>query len=261
MKIIRVLAIVIILCILSTIYSTVVFAETESFELQLSTAKDTLNPGDSFSVDIVIDNINVTSGDKGIGAYQAKIIYDSNVLELVDVIADSKWEVMENEGNMVANTKDAEVVKERTNTAKINFKVKDEATMGDTTISLENIQGSSGTTTIDGTGVEKTIKIEEKDTDGGNTSGGDDNTTGDNNTVGDNTSGNTNTPSGNNSIGNTNISGNTSRNNTAVSGNMNSNTTSNKVLPHAGLRNLVIIAIAITIVTSIVFYIKYKRAV
>ena len=53
-----------------------VYAADENFELQLEASKNTLNPGDSFSVNIIIDNMNITSGDQGIGAYQTKIIYE-----------------------------------------------------------------------------------------------------------------------------------------------------------------------------------------
>lgn len=244
MKRIKLAAIITILCMVFTMIASKSYAVDESFELQLEASSTTLHPGDSFSVNIMIDNMNVTSGDQGIGAYQTKIIYDTNVLELVNVTPATGWEVLENEGNMVANTSNAEVVKERTHTATINFKVLDDVTLGDTTISLESIQGSSGTTTINGTGISQVVSIVEKDIDDNNPP--DDNTTGDENTAGDK----------NNAGGS-----NTNKNQIGTSSNITQTTTSNKVLPYTGIRNAIIIAIGIVIVSTVVFFIKYRRAV
>ena len=182
---------------------------------------------------------------------------------------------------MVANTSTGEVVQERTNTATINFKVKDDAEIGNTTISLDSIQGSSGYTTIDGTGILSTINIEEENNNDNNTTGGN-NTSGNNNTTGgNNTSGNNNTTGGNNTSGNNNTAGgsntvennsttggngssdNTSiRNNTRVNGsNVDQSTTANKTLPYAGFTSIIAIAVVISIISAIIFYIKYRRAV
>ena len=261
MKYIKLISTILVCCMIMLIgISTISYAAEESFELQLEPKSSTLNPGDTFSVDIVIDNMNITSGDQGIGAYQAKIVYDSNALELVSVTAANGWERFLNEGNIVINTDDGEVVKERTTTSTINFKVKDDAEIGETTISLENIKGSSGTTTIDGTGISATINIEEKTTEPptgeDNTTGGG-NTTGDGNTTGgDNTTGSGNTTGGNSTTGGNNAT----RNNTVITPNNNQSTTANKNLPYTGARNIIIVAIIIAIISMVIFYIKYKRA-
>lgn len=247
MKRIKLAVIITILCIVFTMIAPKSYAADESFELQLEASSTTLNPGDSFSVDIIIDNMNVTSGDQGIGAYQAKIIYDTNVLELVNVTAATGWEVLENEGNMVANTSNAEVVTERTHTATINFKVLDNVTLGNTTISLESVQGSSGTTTIDGTGISEVVSIEEESTNPPI----DDNDPTDDDNPSDNIGGNDNTQGGST----------TNRNQIGTSSNMNQSTTSNRVLPYAGIRNAIIIAIGVAIVVAVIFFIKYRRAV
>lgn len=245
MKRIKLLTVIAIICIVFAIAIPKTYAAGESFKLELETSSATLKPGDSFSVNIVIKDINVTSGDQGIGAYQAKIVYDKNVLELVKVTQATGWEVLENEGNIVANTSNAEVVKEKVNTATINFKVLDNAAEGDTTISLESIKGSSGTTTIDGTVVGKKVNIAKKTTEEEKPPV-DDNKTPENNTINKNQAG---------------TSSNTNKNQTGTSSNTNKNTVGDKVLPHAGVRNVLVIAISIIIVATLVFYIKYKRAI
>ena len=186
----------------------------------------------------------------------------------MNVTAATGWEVLENEGNMVANTSNAEVVTERTHTATINFKVLDNVTFGDTTISLESVQGSSGTTTIDGTGIAEVVSIEEESTnppiddndptdddnppiDDNNPSDDNNNPSIDDDNPSDNIGGNDNTQGGST----------TNRNQIGTSSNMNQSTTSNRVLPYAGIRNAIIIAIGVSIVAAVVFFIKYRRAV
>ena len=260
MKRIKLAVMITIILVIFAMITPKSYAADESFELQLEASSTTLHPGDSFSVNIMIDNMNITSGDQGIGAYQAKIIYDANALELVGVTAATGWEAFENEGNMVVNTSSGEVVTERTHTATINFKVLDNVSLGDTTISLESIQGSSGTTTIDGTGIAEVVSIEEETTnppiddnnpsDDNNNPPADDNNPSDNN----NPSDDDNTPPADNNGGTTN----TNQIGTSDSA---QSTTSNKVLPYAGIRNILMIAIGVAIIVAVVFYIKYKRAV
>lgn len=254
MKRIKLAVMITIILVIFAMITPKSYAADESFELQLEASSTTLHPGDSFSVNIMIDNMNITSGDQGIGAYQAKIIYDANALELVGVTAATGWEAFENEGNMVVNTSSGEVVTERTHTATINFKVLDNVSLGDTTISLESIQGSSGTTTIDGTGIAEVVSIEEETT---NPPIDDNNPSDDNNNppVDDNNpSDDDNTPPADNNGGTTNT-------NQIGTSNSAQSTTSNKVLPYAGIRNILMIAIGAAIIVAVVFYIKYKRAV
>ena len=255
MKKIKSIMLIAIIFIVFTILIQKTYAADESFKLELEASSTTLNPGDSFSVNIIINDINVTTGDQGIGAYQAKITYDKSVLELVGVTQATGWEVLENEGNIVVNTSNAEVVKEKTHTATINFKVLDNVAAGDTTISLESIKGSSGTTTIDGTTISSKINIEKKETDDKNPSTDDKEPTVDD----ENSSTNDEKPTveDNKTTENNTIN----KNQTNISSNTNKNTVGNKVLPHTGVRNFLVIAISIIFVATLVFYIKYKRAV
>lgn len=261
MKQMKLISIIAFICAILISLSTLSYAVDDSFELQLNALSDEVVLGNTFEVEILLDNMNVTSGDQGIGAYAAKITYDAEVLELVSVQQQTGWEVMENEGNIVALTTDGEVVTDRTLTAKATFKVKDDAQLGDTEISLESISGSSGTATIQGTGVSTTVQIVEQSIDPGDD---DENTAGGNNTVGDdNTAGGNNTTTGDdNTVGgnNTTTGGNNAiRNNTSIQSNVDSTTTANKTLPYAGFTGMMIILIAVLIVAAIIFYLKYRR--
>lgn len=260
MKQTKKLSLLIVMIIMIFVMSISSYAESEGFELQLNTSSDTFNIGDTFLVEIVLDNINVTSGDQGIGAYVGTITYDTNVLELVEITAATGWEVMENEGNIIVNTTNAEVVKNRTVTASINFKVKENAQIGQTTISLENVEGSSGLTTIVGTAISSQINIVEASSE--NPDNPQDPGSGDNNqnNTGNN-SGNNNQNNNSNNSGGTNRT-NTIQNSTVGTANTNSATNANQKIPFAGLgRNIVIGMIVIFGISAVIFYIKYKKAV
>ena len=254
MKQIKLISIIAVIYVILISLTTLTYAADESFELQLNPLTKEIVLGNTFEVEILLDNMNITSGDQGIGAYNAKLTYDTEVLELVDVQQQTGWEIMENEGNIVALTTDGEVVKNRTLTAKATFKVKDDAQLGDTEISLESVSGSSGVATIQGTGVSATVQIVEQSINPGDDD--DENTAGGNNTVGDD-----NTAGGNNTVGDDNIAGgdNAIRNNTSIQPNVDSTTTANKALPYAGFTGMMIILIAILIVVAIIFYLKYRR--
>ena len=252
MKQMKLILTIIFTCTIIISLSTFVYAANESFELQLNSLEKEVTLGNTFEVEIVLDNMNVTSGDQGIGAYSAKLVYDTEVLELVSVQQQTGWEVMENEGNIVALTTDGEVVKNRTLTAKATFKVKDDANLEDTEISLESISGSSGIATIQGTGISTMIQIIDSNANP-NPNPGDDN---ENTVGGDNTVGDENTANENNIItgGNNAIT-----NNSSVQSNIDTTTTANKILPYAGFTGMILILIVVLIVAAVIFYLKYRR--
>ena len=57
MKQIKLIAIIMIICIVSVMMIPNVYAASESFELQLQSSSSTLHPGDTFSVNIYLDKI------------------------------------------------------------------------------------------------------------------------------------------------------------------------------------------------------------
>ena len=127
-------------------------SSSDSFKLSLEPVTNEITPGGTFEVKIFLDEIQVVSGEQGIAGYTAKLDYDENVLSIEKISASSAWEATQNEGAIVANTLDAEVVKERVETAVVTFKVNDNASYGNTTVSIGEIKGTSIAETIDGTG-------------------------------------------------------------------------------------------------------------
>ena len=147
--------------------SNVVNAST-SFNLKLNSTKTSYSKGDTVTVNIDLSNVTDQSG---IAGYQAKLSYDSNVLTL-DSFTSNDWEVMQNEGAIVANTKDALGTSSGT-TAIAKFKVNENTTESSTTIKMTSIKGTSGDLeTLEGTSSELKITIKTTDDSNDNTNGG-----------------------------------------------------------------------------------------
>lgn len=211
----------------------------DSFHLALQPNKTTLKKGDTVEVSIVLDNIKVESGDKGIGAYSAKISYDTNVFGEIEKVKSENWEIMQNEGSMIANTKDGNCVTQKTVTGTFELKVKENAKIGETTIKIGEIKGSSGETII-GQGNELKIKIEDKA----------------------NNNQEENKPNGNNPEDNKpedNKPDNKPNENNKPQNNQPQNVSKDK-LPQTGEGHVIAIVLVISIISSMVLYIKYKKA-
>ncbi len=134
---------IIIIAIL-LILTTNVYAANDSFKTTLSVDNSQAKRGESIKVTIALKDIAIESGEKGIGAYTAKLDFDSSVLEYVSTNGTDKWEApIYQETRIAGNTIDGEVIKTAQNIATITFKVKENAKLGETTIKLTNFSGST----------------------------------------------------------------------------------------------------------------------
>lgn len=231
-------------------------AEGDSFTLSLEPESNELTRGETFKVKVFLDDIQVVSGEQGIAGYTARITYDEDMLSLENVSASTGWEAMENEGAVVVNTLNAEVVKDRTETIDITFKVNDNASTGDTTIAIENIKGTSIAETIKVTGSNATIQIVEEQT-----PGDDNNQTGDDNQVGNNNQTNDENTSENNQAGiSDNRNNNGGRQNTVANSSSGDNTQKYQgFLPYAGMQRYISIAAVIVLIVGSVCYYNYRK--
>lgn len=149
-KNLKIKKIISIILVALMIFSTkVCAANTDSYTTTISTANMQVKRGDTITVAIGLKDIAIESGDKGIGAYTATLNFDTSVLEYIKSDSTDAWEApFYQGGNLTGNTKDGEVVKENGNIGTITFKVKDNAKLGDTTISLNNFSGSNAKTDV-----------------------------------------------------------------------------------------------------------------
>lgn len=152
MKKLRNLIVVLLVFTLIVAIGNVTKAATgDSYTVKLTSNKTQLEAGDEFTVSITLDNINILSGEKGLGSYQGKLVYDSNVVELVKdkVEAGNGWDTPTiNEGLMTAVRSDGEVVSTTQTVAIVTFKVKAGVTADSITIKTSNFEASNATENI-----------------------------------------------------------------------------------------------------------------
>lgn len=191
----RIISIVLIIMLLFTVK---VSAVTDSFNTTLKANNTTVKRGENITIAIGLRDIKIESGEKGIGAYTARIKFDSSVFEYVSSSPTKKWEApFYRNGIITGNTNDGEVVNTAQDIGTITFKVKNDAKLGETYIELINFSGSTVESDVSATN--KSIKITILDNNTGNNSGGN---TGGN--TGNKPGGNTGNSSGNNSGSNNN---------------------------------------------------------
>ena len=139
----------IILTIILLLFTTSVYAANDSFNTSLSVNKSSVEQGENVIVTINISDISIESGEKGIGAYTAKLDFDSSVLEYVETNGTDKWEApFYQDKQITGTTADGKVVDTNQNIGTITFKVKENAPVGETTIKLTNFSGSTAETDV-----------------------------------------------------------------------------------------------------------------
>lgn len=115
-----------------------------------------LEPGTTFDIVVHIDNFQDVN--KAIFCVRARLVYDANILEYVEFVANNGWSVPDildpdtdepvggfNQGNGLFIMEGSKAIKNAADTVKIRFKVKDDIATGATgTIGLQEITASGG---------------------------------------------------------------------------------------------------------------------
>jgi len=270
-KVISILSIALLL-LTTRVYAADNFSTTIKAEAQAKREE-------TITVTFGLKDIAIESGEKGICAYTATLQFDPNVFEYVSSTGTDKWEApFYQEGRMVGETKNAEVEKTAQDIGSITLRVKKDAKLGESTITLANFVGTTMGPEVPASNVSVKVNIQNKDggsgsgsgNDGQNNNGSQDNNN-DNHNNNDNNNGgnNTNQNNVNNNIvvnSNTVNNGNTNTNNNIiVTPNTNTQKPSNTIedgskkerLPQTGSSNVVVITlIGISITLAIVFLVK-----
>lgn len=228
------------------VFTTSVYAvNNDSFKTTIDTANKEVKRGDTVIVTIGLKDISIESGEKGIGAYTAKVDFDSDVLEYVKTDGTDKWEApFYQNGLITGNTKDGEVVNSTQSIGTITFKVKSDAKLGEETISLINFSGSTAVTDVDAPNA--SVKITVIDNSNGNDS--------------DNPNGGNDNPNGGNNSGS---NGSSNGSNGGSSSNNNSNKVDNTIkqdkLPKTGEAEVVYVAIGAGAILATIFFVKMRK--
>ena len=166
-------AISIILTVIMLLFTTNVYAANDSFKTALSVNNSSVKRGENVTITISLNDISIESGEKGIGAYTASLEFNSSVFEYVKTEGTDKWEApVYQEKRIVGNTVDGEVVNTNQSIGTITFKVKEDATLGETTIKLTNFSGSNAETDISSEDATVKITIVDNENGGGSSQGG-----------------------------------------------------------------------------------------
>ena len=180
----------IILTVILLLFTTKVYAANDSFKTALSVNNSTVKRGENVIVTILLNNISIESGEKGIGAYTSKLDFDSSVLEYVETKGTDKWEApFYQEKQITGTTNDGKVVNTNQSIGTITFKVKENAILGETTIKLTNFSGSTAESDVPSE--DTSIKITIVDNSNGGSGNGSGSSSGNEDQNGGNGSGNT----------------------------------------------------------------------
>ena len=250
----KIISIIFIIMILIAGTVNVKATDDQAKNIELNVSGQTTIGVDERTVEIIISLGNFTGVSENIVlGYQAILEYDENMFESIEVEGLNSWTTTyEASTKILIGELATATAKQNTNITRITLTLKDGVQPGTSgTINLRNIELTDGTNdfTYNRT---ITVRIEEESNPGDNT-----------NTIQDNTT-NTN---GQNQAGNSVISNNVSATNTPNSASglnrTNSsnvdNTTATKVIPKAGMTNILIIGICVVIVAGIIFKIKSRK--
>ena len=162
----KIMSIILILAMIMQ-YPVITHAEDATgYKVTMVPDKTAVDAGDTVTVTIVIDDINVNGG---IGAYQGVVSYDTNVFELnLDTQANinknvkglGDWErptvrkkTMQDGENiqkvsLIAETKSGELYNDRQEVASLTFTSLQDSEIGPTSITMDNIKTSNGSISV-----------------------------------------------------------------------------------------------------------------
>ena len=159
----KTLSIVLVTMLALIMCSTAVFATT-SFTVALTADSTKVEKGGEVTVTVSLKNF--TAGETGINALYAVIDYDKKVFEALEpanITAANGWgSVTYNDATGEAVTDNSSFMAEDHEAFKMKFKVKADAAVGNTVITVKNVEASDAATDIYPTDQKITLTIQEK---------------------------------------------------------------------------------------------------
>lgn len=135
--------------------------EGDTYKISLDSSNSILKQGDTITITLKVSDINIQSGEKGIGAYEGKLVYDDEIFELVKMQGNDNWETpIENENNFISVRSDGICTDKDQDLATIVLKVKEKAKGTNTTIEVSDFEISNAETNIPTDNIKLTVKIE-----------------------------------------------------------------------------------------------------
>ena len=128
----------------SQVISSQKFASGDSFITELSSSSPSVVAGDSVTLTVKLLNININSGDKGIGVLSFKLDYDSDVFSLTSSSSAVGMFSSNNNGDNLIVMNVGKVFTADTTVFTFTLKSKSNVNNVNSLISLSNILGSAG---------------------------------------------------------------------------------------------------------------------
>lgn len=209
---------------------------TDPYRISLTTGNNTIKQGESITISLNISDIDIQTGEKGIGAYKGNIEYDTNVFDEVKMSGNSNWdEPGVNKGIFASVNARGMCVKETQEVAKITLRAKSNAALGNTKVKVKGFEVSSlsdNMITTGDTSIDITINESLNSGTGSGSTGTDRGTT-----------------------------GRDSEKRKQDENKLTNSTTSDKKIPFAGktVDLVAIISVGIVIIITIYAYIKYEK--
>lgn len=138
---------IIVIVFISILMPNIVFA-SNYFQIGLTADKIEVRESETVTISLSLENLNVTTGEQGIGSYLAKIEYDTEIFENVVFSGNTNWEGSMANGNITGVTVDGRVVKQPETIATLSLTVKRGALLGNTTVTISNFVGSDAVNDI-----------------------------------------------------------------------------------------------------------------
>lgn len=153
------LKVMLLTCIISILMIGISYA-TESFEVKMYPSIEEASEGETITIPIKIENVNV---EDGIVAYSTLLTYDSSIFEKAVVTNTEEWgKPLIVENLIQATTANMQTTKDDQVIIILSLKVRSNAKLGETEISLTNFEASDGENTIYNEGASTKIKIADK---------------------------------------------------------------------------------------------------
>ena len=209
----------------------------------------------------LVVTLPVTGDGDGVNGLQGTLKYDSTVLELVDKSTITGWTITGYNASTgvflteVSNVADESTfITDKKDLITFKFKVKENATSGNTQIDVTNIV-ASGASSLQNTSVSKTVNIVGTTNSNNNSNSNTENSSNNNTNNNYNNSNN----SSNNSNNSSNSSNSSSTNYSSRKTNTDTSTTATKAIPYAGTEKLLLKCIIVLSILSIFFYLKFNK--
>lgn len=254
----KILLLLVLIILLSGIINKI-YAADSSCTLSLTTNNTELKRGDTVTLTLKVTKISMEDNQNIIVGSQGNITYDAKVFENVKVSSKKLGETSFNNGIFIANSSDMLTgITEGEELLTIELKVKDNATIGESNIKIDNmIVSNINTIAIKNLSSELKLKIAEDNKEqGGNKT---ENTTSGGQNVNQATNQN-NTQLASNSNKQQTVNQSKTTSNSTKGQTTNSNNPSTTSLPKTGTSFLMVGVIIGAIGLAVFFYIKYTRA-